>query len=107
MVGANMLVCQALGLLGGVVQNALALMAERQVHRRRSLLARHRAALYFLMDRFQRRVGAEKTVGQGLVFAQQPEQQVFALDVRTAALAGFIAREEDDPAGLFGVALKH
>ncbi len=56
-------------------------------------------------DRFHRR-GA-KTFHQGLVLAQQGKQQVFALDIRTAELAGVVARKEDHPAGFLRIPLEH
>ena len=38
---------------------------------------------------------------------KQAQQQVLGLDVRRAELAGFVAGEEEHPAGTFGITLKH
>src|SRR5258708_3942813 len=50
---------------------------------------------------------AQKTIGQGLVFAEQSEQQMFGLNVRRTELAGLVPRKEDDAPGFFRVAFKH
>jgi len=50
---------------------------------------------------------AQKTIGQGFIFAQQSEQQVFGLNIRRAELAGFIPREKDDAPGFLCIAFKH
>src|SRR5215813_13453358 len=52
-------------------------------------------------------MGAQKAVGQGLVFAQQAQEQVFGLNVRRSELAGFIARKKDYAPRLFCVPLEH
>jgi hypothetical protein len=49
----------------------------------------------------------QKTVRQRFVLAKQAQKEMFGLDVRAAKLAGFIPREEDYPARLFRVSLKH
>jgi hypothetical protein len=53
------------------------------------------------------RMRAKEPVRQRLVLAQQPEQQVFGLDIRTAELAGLIAAKKDGSPGLFSVPLEH
>src|SRR5579863_4624506 len=102
-----MLVGEPLRLFRRVSQNPLALLAERQVNRRRYLLTKGRAAFNLLADRFNRSVGAEKAVGQSLVFAQKAQQEVFRFNIRASELAGFITGEEDDAAGLLGIPFKH
>src|SRR5215813_11482581 len=52
-------------------------------------------------------MGAQKAVGQGLVFAQQAQEQVFGLNIGRAELAGFIPRKKDYAPCLFCVALEH
>ena len=42
-----------------------------------------------------------------LVLAEQAKQQVLGLDGRASKLAGFVAGEENDAAGSFGIAFKH
>src|SRR5690349_15445121 len=64
-------------------------------------------AFDLLSDRLDRGVRAQEPVGQRLVFAQQPEQQVLRLNVRRTELAGLVAREEDHSPGFFRVAFKH
>jgi hypothetical protein len=58
-------------------------------------------------DRLHGRVRTKEAVRQRLVLAQQPQQQVFGLDIEAAELAGLIAGEEDGSPGLFCVALEH
>ena len=100
MLGADVLVVQPLGFFGAIGQHALALMAERQIHGGGNLLANRGVSFDLLANRFHRGVRTQEPVGQRLVFAQQPEQQVFGLDVRAAELAGLVPREEDDPSAL-------
>src|SRR5260370_8530216 len=50
---------------------------------------------------------AQKTIGQGLVFAEQSEQQVFGLNIRRTELAGLVPRKEDDAPGFLRVAFEH
>src|ERR1700733_10858612 len=64
-------------------------------------------ALDLFADRFHRRVGAQEPVGQGLIFAQQSEEQVFGLYIRRAELAGLVPREKDNAPGFLRVAFKH
>src|SRR5262249_42356439 len=76
MLRAYMLYAEALRLFGGHVQNALALGAERNLHRRRDSLANRDSRFYFLANRFDRTLLPQKTVRQSLVLAHQAEQQV-------------------------------
>ncbi len=105
--GADVLVVEPLGLLGAVGQNALALVAERQIHRGGNLLANRGVRFNLLANRFDGGVRPQEPVRQRLVFAQQPEQQVLGLDVGAAELAGLVPREEDHPSRLFRVSFKH
>ncbi len=105
--GSDVLVVQALGFLRAIGQHALALMAERQVHGSRDLLADGGVPLDLLADRIDLRSRPQEAVCQSLVLAQQAEQQVLGLDVGAAELAGLVSREEDDPSGLFRVSFKH
>ena len=72
--GANVLMAEALGLFGAVGQHALALMAEGQVHRGGHLLADGGVGLHLLSDGFDGGVRAQKAIGQRLVLAQQAQQ---------------------------------
>ena len=107
MLGSDVLVIQPLGLLGAIGEHALALVAQRQVDGSRNFLSQCRVRFNLLADGFHRRARAEEAVGQSLIFAQQPQQQVLGLDARAAELAGFVAGEKDHPAGLFGITFKH
>src|SRR5580693_1960413 len=64
-------------------------------------------ALDLFPDRFHRRMRAQETIGQGLVFAQQSEQQVFSLNIRRAELAGLVPRKEDNAPGFLCIAFEH
>src|ERR1700680_910494 len=52
-------------------------------------------------------MGAQETIGQGFIFAQESEKQVLSLDIGRPELAGFIACEKDHPPGLLRIAFKH
>ena len=107
MLGADVLVIQPLGFLRAIGQHALALMAQRQIDRGRNLLAQRGVRFDLLANGFYRRAGAQKAIGERLVFPQQTQQQMLGLDTRTAELAGLVSGEEDDSAGLFGITFKH
>ena len=105
--GADVLVVQALGFFGAIGQHALALVAQRQIHGGGNLFANRGVAFDLLADGFDRRVRPQKTVGQRLIFAQQTQQQMLGFDIRAAELAGLVAGEKDDPPGLFRITFKH
>ena len=105
--GADVLVIQALGFLGAIRQHALAFVAEGQIHRSGNLLANGGVAFDLLANGFHGRVRPQETVGQRLVLPQQAQQQMFGLDIRAAELAGLVAREKDHPPRLLRVTLKH
>ncbi len=107
MLCTDVLMRQPLGFLRRVGQNALALVAQGQVHGSRNLLPNSRVALDLLTDGFDRSMGPQEPIGERLVFAQQTQQQVLRLDVRRTELAGFIACEENYAPGLFRVPFKH
>ena len=107
MLGSDVLVVQPLGFLGAIGEHALAFVAQRQVDGGGYFLAQRGMRFDLLANRFNGRAGSQEAVGQRLIFPQQPQQQVFGFDARTAELAGFIAGEKDHPAGLFGIAFKH
>src|SRR5262249_42744962 len=92
----NMFVGGTLGFFSRVRQHALALIAQREIDRSRNLLADGSVPFDLLADGLHGRVRAKEAVGQGLVLAQQPEQQVLGLYIRRPKLAGLIPRKEDD-----------
>ena len=71
--GADVLVVQALGFFGPISQDALALVAQRQVHGGGNLFANRGVAFDLLADGFDRRVRPQKPVGQRLIFPQQAQ----------------------------------
>ena len=105
--GPDVLVAQPFGFFGRKGENPLAFVTQGQIHARGNLLPDRRLRLDLLANRFDVGLAAEKPVSQSLVFPQQTQQQVLRLNVRAAKLAGLVPREEDDPAGLFGVAFEH
>ncbi len=105
--GADVLVIQPFGLFRAISQNALAFVAEGQIHGSGNLLADGGVPFDLLADRFHRGVRTQETVRQRLVFAQQAEQQVFGFDVGAAELAGLVAREKDHSSRLLRVSLEH
>src|ERR1022692_523876 len=52
-------------------------------------------------------MGAQETIGQGFIFAQESEKQVLGLDIRRPELAGCVACEKDDAPGFLRIAFKH
>ena len=105
--GSNMFMGKPLGLFGGVGQHALAFVAQGQIDRGGNLFPDGGVSFDLFADRFHRRVGAQEPVGQGLIFAQQSEQQVLGLNIRRAELAGLVPRKEDDAPGFLRVAFEH
>ena len=87
--GADVVVQQAVGLFGRELQDALGFRAERDLDRGRDFLAEHRAAFDFLADVLEGQVRArEDPARQALALANQAEQQVLGLN-RDAARAGW------------------
>ncbi len=105
--GADVLVIQPLGLFRAISQHALALVAQRQIDRSGNLLADRGVPFDLLADGFHGGVRPQEAVGQRLILAQQPQQQVLGLDVRAAELAGLVPREEDYSSRFLRIALKH
>src|SRR5690242_15888671 len=107
MLGSNMFVRKPLSLFRRIGKNALALIAEWQINRGRNFFADRGVAFDLFADRFYGGVRTQKAIGQGFVFAQQPQQEMFSLYIRRAELAGFVTREKDDAPCFFRVTLKH
>src|SRR5579862_175036 len=107
MFSSNMPVRQAFRFFRGVSQDPLAFVAQRQIDRGRNLLANRGVAFNLLADRFYRGVRPQEAVGQGLIFAQKPKQQMLSLNIRRPELAGFVARKEDYASGFLRVTFKH
>ena len=106
--GADVVVQQAIGFFGSELQDALGFGAERDLDRRRDLLAEDGTPLDFLPDRLERQVRPRKdAAGQPLAFANQPEQQVLGFDRNTPQLAGFIACKEQHAPRSLGIPLEH
>ena len=106
--GADVVVQQPIGFVGGELQHALRLGAERNLDRGRDLLAEDRAALDFLADTLERQVRARKDAArQPLALANQAEEQMLGLNRDAAELAGLIAGEEENPSRPFRVAFEH
>src|SRR6516162_2539941 len=107
MLGSDVFVREALGLLGRVGQHALALIAQGQVHGGRYFLPNRGVRLDLLANRFDRSMRPQKPIRERFILAQEPKQQVLRLDVRRTKLTGFVTSEEDDPPGLFRVPFEH
>src|SRR5437588_12774925 len=107
MFGTNMAVGKALGFFGGVGENSLALIAEREIDRGGKFVADGGVTLDLLADRFDRGMRTQKPVREGFVFAQKSQKQVLRLNVRRPELAGFVARKKDDAPGFLRIAFKH
>src|SRR5207244_2581923 len=106
--GADVVVEQAVGFFGRKLQHPFGFGAERNLHGRGDLLPEHRAAFDFLPDILEREVGPRKNpAGQSLSLADQPEQQVLGLNRNAPELAGFVASEEEYSSSPFGVPFEH
>src|SRR5579872_792298 len=107
MLSSDVLVIQPFGFFGAISQDALALVAERKIDGGGDFLSNGSMRFNLLTNRFDGGVGAQKTIGQRLVFPQQAQQQVLGLDVGASKLAGFVARKENHAARLLGITFKH
>ena len=106
--GADVVVQQAIGFFGGKLQHALGFGAERELDRGRHLLAEDRPAFDFLADVFERQMGAGKDpAGQAFAFANQTEEQVLGLNGDASELTGLVTGEEEDSSGPFGIPFEH
>ena len=102
-----MFVRKPLRLFRGIGQHTLAFVAQGKIDGSGNFFPDGGVALDLFPDRFHRRMRAQETIGQGLVFAQQSEQQVFGLNIRRAELAGLVPRKENYAPGFFRVAFEH
>src|SRR5487761_282392 len=107
MFGPHMLVIEPLGLFGRVIQNAAAFLTERDLNRRGNAFTDRNTRFDLLANGFDGAVGTQKTIGERLVFAQQPEEQMLRFNIGAAVLAGFISRKKDYAPSLFRIAFKH
>ena len=106
--GADVVVQEAIGFLGGELQHALRLGAERDLDRRRDFFAEDRSPLDLFADAFEGKVRAgENPAGQPLAFPDQAEQQVLRLNRDAPELTGLISREEEDTSRPFRIAFEH
>src|ERR1700676_5684176 len=94
MLGADVLVAQALRFFRRHVKYALALRAERYFDGSGDALADGDTGFDLFAYRFDRALLAQETVGQGFVLAHQAEQQMLRVVGRAAMLAGFVARRQ-------------
>src|SRR5450755_487550 len=107
MLGSNVLVRKALSLLGSVIQNQLALVAQREIDRGRELLPDRGVSLNLLADELDRSMRTQQPEGESFVFAQKSQQQVLRLYVTRTELTGLVARKEDDAPCFLRVAFEH
>ena len=106
--GPDVVVQQAVGFLGGVLQDALGFGAEGDFDRGRDLLAKHGPAFDFLANAFEGEVRAgEDAAGQTLALANQSEEQVLGLNRDAAELTRLVPREEKNPPRSFRIAFEH
>lgn len=101
-----MFVVEALGFFGGISEDALGFVAERQVHGSGTFLAGNGIPLDLKTNPVEG-AGREKTPVETFVFAQQAKQEMLRLDVGATELRCFVAAEEDDAARLFCESLEH
>jgi len=105
--GTDVLVREALGFLGCVSEDTLALVAQGKIDRSRDLLTDRGVTFDLFPNGFDGSVRAQEPVGQGLVFTEKSQQEMFGLNIGRSELAGFVPREEDDAPGFFGITFKH
>jgi hypothetical protein len=106
--GANVVVDQSLGLLGGMGQHFLRFRGKRDFYRRRDLVPNDNTTLDFFTDAFHGEMGfGEEPAGQALAFSNEAEQEVLRLDRIAAQLRCFVSGKEDYPLSSLGVPLEH
>src|SRR4029077_17602208 len=98
---------EAFCLFRSISQYPLAFIAQRQVHGSGHLFTDRRMPFDLLADGLDRRMIAQKAVGQRFVFAQQAQQQVLRLNVRRTELAGLVSGEKDYAPCFLCVPLEH
>src|SRR5262245_36071605 len=99
---------QAFGLLLGVGQNALGLLAERDLDGGGDLLARGTLLLELGLHELDGYVRAREQLACDLLaLLQQSEEDVFGSNDLAAGLAGFVPCEEENALGLLGELLEH
>src|SRR5215472_8284693 len=91
----DVFVVQALGFFSAVCEDALALVAQREIDGRRNLFTNSSVPLNLLPDGIDRRVRTQETVRQLLVLPQKSEKQVLRFDIWTAELTRLIACEKN------------
>src|ERR1700683_2851135 len=107
MFGPNVAVREPLRFFRGIGEHALALIAQWKIYRGRNLFSNGSVTLDLLADGLYRGVRAQESIGQGFVFAQEPQQQVLGLYIRRPELACFVARKKDDAPGFLRITFKH
>jgi hypothetical protein len=106
--GADVVVQQPVGLFGRELQDTLGFGAERNLDRRRDLLAEYGAPFDFLADRFERQMRAGKDPArEPFALANQAEEQVLGFDRDAAELGRFIPCEEQHAPRPFRVTFEH
>src|SRR5215472_8268551 len=103
MPAADVTVRKALRFLVGVLQNAPAGFAQREVSRGGDSLTLGNSRFDALPKGLECRLRARDPVQKRLVLAQQPQQQMLRFDTAASGYARFEAGKKDHPARLFGV----
>jgi len=108
MLGTDVVVEQAIGLFRRKLQHPLRFRAERDLDRRRDLLAEYGASFDFLADTFERQVGPGKnTAREPFALPNQPKKEVLGFNGNAPELARFVARKEQHAARSFRIAFEH
>ena len=108
MLGADVVVQQAIGFLRRELQHTLRFGAERDLDRGRDLLPEHGPAFDFLPDVLERQVRAGKNpAGQPFALPDQPKQEVLGLNRDAPELTGLVASKKQYSSGAFGVPFEH
>src|SRR5262249_24153250 len=106
--GADVVVQEAVRFFGRKLQNALGFRAERNLDRGRDLLADHRSSFDFLPDVLERQMRArEDPAGQPFAFADESQEEVLGLNGDAAELTGLVPSEEEHSSGPFRVPFEH
>ena len=106
--GANVVMQQPIGFLGGTLEDALGFSAERNFDRGGDLLAEDRPTFDFLTDILEGQVRTSKNPArQPFSFANQAEKEVLGLNRDAPELAGLISGKEENPSRPFRIAFEH
>jgi hypothetical protein len=108
MLGADLLVAEAVCLLSGVGERGPGFVGERAVGvGRGALFAPGGVRLNLLANGIDGSVGRKELIGEGGVFAEDPEEEMFGFYKGGPKDSGFVFSEEDNTTCFFCISVEH